>query len=415
MKTIKNFVKSHKKLILFLICVAVFLALVIFFINRNSNNTAIKTQKSVVKKGSITSSISAFGNIQTANYLAVTTSANGIVKSVFVKEGDKVAKGTKIMEITLDLEGEKSKISAYSSYLKAKISLENAKNSLYTYENSLNTKKVALKNIGETTSYVSRDEMLSYDIALNDYAKAKKDLELQKESIKQLELSVSTAWLDYTAQSDIITAPTDGIIANVIYVEGTKIENSVSSERSIKTLASIKKEGTPIVSVNVNELDITKVKVGQRAIVKLQGNTDKIFEGTISGIDKIGSVQSGVSNYPVIIKLTKDSEEILPNMSVAVDIIVNEKNNVLLVPTSSITKLRNRSFVNVIRNEKEERVSIEIGLSDSDSTEIISGLNEGDVVTIKALPTTGFTTTMQNQNSQRNVSGFGNFTTLQRR
>src|SRR3990167_2806661 len=142
---------------------------------------------------------------------------------------------------------------------------------------------------------------------------------MQRDSISQLEIALNNSWLEYQSQSPIVTAPTGGTIANIVSVEGTKIENSVS-ERSVKTVASIKKEGTPIISLDVTELDINDVKVGQRVFVTLSSIQNSEFEGSVVGIDKIGSTQNGVSNYPVIIKFNNDSDKVLPNMGAEAEI-----------------------------------------------------------------------------------------------
>ena len=107
----------------------------------SSNNKSNLRQRSnlseTVKKGSVQSIVSASGTVQTANYLPVTTSVNGIVKKVYVKEGQTVLKGQKIMDLTLDSEGQNSMTSSYASYLRSKIDLQAAKNSILAAESNI--------------------------------------------------------------------------------------------------------------------------------------------------------------------------------------------------------------------------------------------------------------------------------------
>ena len=213
---------------------------------------------------------------------------------------------------------------------------------------------------------------------------------------------MSSSYKDYQAQSPIITATSNGIIANIISVQGTKIENSVS-ERSVQTVASIKIEGTPIASLNVTEIDISKIKVGQKVRLKLNSISDKTFSGIVVGIDKIGEVSSGVSNYPVIIKFDEENENILPNMGVEADIVIYEKSEVLLIPTSAVIKNGGKKIVTKIENGKDTKVEIEIGVSDNENTEVTSGLSEGDVVSVSSLPKSGFNSQETNFR-QRNVT-----------
>jgi len=407
MKSVLKYLKQHK-LIVFLILV---IGSVIYFgqkflgnpdatSNTNENVTAI------VERGTLSSSVSASGRIETANYLAITTSVNGIVRKVYVTEGDKVVKGQKIMDITLDSEGERSLSEAYSSYLRAKNSLESAKNSLYSSETTMLQKKEAFENEKVENSYQSHDERLSYKYAENDYLKAKSDYEVQKSSIRTLEIALESAYAEYQAQSPTITATSDGIIANVLAVEGTKIENSVSSDRSVVTVASIKQEGTPIASVDVTEVDINSIKVGQKVLMTLSSIDNKTFEGKVTGIDKIGSAENGVSNYPVIIKFNEDSDLVLPNMSVDAEIILNQKENTLFIPSAAIKSFSGKKTVNVQKGNQVEQIEVVTGLVAGTNTEIISGLEEGDSVLVQTLPTSGFTSSTNSQNNVR-IPGMG--------
>lgn len=401
------------KILIFIIVIGLLGFIAWKYLNKSNSNSTNeqKTFTAKVEKGTVTDTVEASGQVQTANYLAITTSVNGIVKQVFVKEGDKVVKGQKIMEITLDSEGEKSRVNAYSNYLKAKNSLDSAKTSLYALENSVKQKEEAFNDVKETTSYQTHDERLAYDIAENDYLSAKASLESKQAEISQIELSINTAWLDYQAQAPIITAPDSGTISNVTAVEGLKIENSVTSDRTVATVATIKKEGTPIVSLNVSEIDINSIKVGQKVNLKLSSIENEKFTGSVVGIDKIGSSESGVSNYPVMVKFDKDNDKVLPNMGVDAEIVVDEKADVLYIPSSAVQTTRKGTFVKVTKDGEITETKIEIGISNGSITEIISGLNEGDEVVISALPITGFTDT--NSTTQRSsgvmMFGGGNF------
>lgn len=361
----------------------------------NTTNTTAQVQK-----GTITSSIAASGTIQTANYLAITTSVNGIVKKVYVAEGTKVAKDQKIMEVTLDSEGERSLKDAYASYLRAKNSGDSAKNSLYALESTMLQKKEAFDNEKKHNSYQTHDERLSYKYAENEYLKAKNDFDLQNASITQAQISLESAYSGYQAFSPTILAPAEGVIANIVATEGTKISNSVTSDRSVQTVASIKQEGTPTASLNVTELDINSVKVGQKVKLTLSSVTGQTFDGVVAGIDKIGTQSSGVSNYPVIIKFNSDDERVLPNMSVTAEIITESHDNVLYVPTGALHTNQNGKYVLVQEGTNQKMVTVKTGIADSSNTEILEGLNGNETVIISAYPTSGFTTSTNSSSSK---------------
>ncbi len=339
-----------------------------------------------VKKGRITQTISASGQVQTANYFPITSGVNGIVAQVFVKEGDEVVQGQQIMEITLDAEGNRSLTSAYSNYLKAKNALDTASNNLKTAENSKIQAEETFQDEKESNSYQSSDERTAYKLVENSYLRAKTEYDLKKTELGQLQIAVNSAWIDYQSQSPIVVAPASGIVSNIVAVEGSRIENSVS-ERSIQTVASIKKTGTPIASLNVSEVDINRVKVGQTVEIALNSVRNKKFKATVVGIDKIGSQTSGVANYPVTVKFDTDADEALPNMGVEADISIASKDKVLYIPTSALIVQGNTFYVISEQGKKE----VKLGIADEENTEIISGLSEGDRVTLQSLPTSGFT------------------------
>ncbi len=401
---------KYKYVILFVLLVAGVIFGGQYLLNSSNTSTSAvgKSETSTTSKvsqGSITQGISASGQVQTANYLPVTTSVNGIVKSVFVKEGDKVYKGQKIIEVTLSSEGEKSLLSANAQYMKASNALTSTKNNLYSLQLQLKQKEKAFDDIKKTTGYSNSEQRYSYRIAELDYQSAKSKYDELQSEISQLEVSLSSSWQDYLTQSPIITAPSDGVVANVVAVEGAKIENSVS-ERSVQTVASIKKEGTPIASVNVTEIDINSVKVGQKVKLTLNSVPNQEFSGKVAGIDKIGTVSNGVSNYPVIIKFDEASEKVLPNMGVEASIVVDEKADVLYVPTSAIKTSGSKKTVTLVSETETKQIEVVTGISDTTNTEIVSGLKLDDSVQISALPTSGFTSSSSSsRNSPQGIFG----------
>lgn len=375
-------------------------------LNKTESTEVVQNTTSKVTRGSITSSISSTGQVETANYLPVTTSVSGIVKEVFVKEGDTVSKGDKIMELTLSSDGEESRMQAWGSYLSAKSNLEKAKSDLLTKESALLRAEDTFETEKENNSYQTEEERKAYKLAENEYQTTKTSYELQKDSITQAEISLNKALLSYQAQSPTVIAPDTGTIANILVVEGMDITNSLS-ERTSTSVASIKKEGTPIVSLSISELDINKLKVGQKVLVTLDSIEDQAFLAEVAGIDRIGESTSGVTAYTVIARFNESSDLVLPNMSVEGDIILKEKENVLLVNSSALTSEKQVTYVTVLENGVKKRIEVEIGLTDGTNTEIISGLKEGDEAVISALPSSGFSEA-QNQNRQSNSgSGFG--------
>lgn len=406
MKKIKIFLKKNKWIVIAVLAVVVIIFIGQYFLSRSGSSTSSNQQTSVAdaKVGNILSGISTSGAVQTSNYIAVTTSVNGIVNKVLVKEGDTVYKGQTLMTVTLDSEGITNQSNAYANYLRAKESLDGANEALNTtYKSAIIQAQLAF-NTAQDKMNDSKSKMMSFEIADYNLQKAKQDYELQKSNISQLQIALSNALSQYQAQALAILAPANGVVANIVAVEGTNISNTVSTTgRSTQTVASIKQPGTPIATLNVTELDIDNVKSGQKVNITLNSLPDQPFTGTVVGIDKIGTISGGVANYPVNVKFDVESDKVLPNMGLNATVVVAEHNHVLYVPTAAITTQNGKSTVRLVQGNTYQVTEISTGLSDGTNTEIVSGLKEGDQVLVNALPTTGFTT-QTNQN--RGGGGF---------
>jgi multidrug efflux pump subunit AcrA (membrane-fusion protein) len=387
MKALKN-KKIRNLIIAILIVVAGLFGYKKFFgsapdIQGKQESIAVK-----VEKGSIKETVSASGQIETANYLAITTSVNGIVKEVFVNEGDPVTKGQSIMEITLNSDGEENLATAWASYLSAKNALESAKTQLISYETALINAEEDFENEKESNSYQTHDERTSYTLGENAVEIAQSNYATQKATISQKQSVLSKSWLSYQAQSPTIVASGNGTIANIVVVEGMEITNSLS-ERTSSAVAAIRNEGAPIASVNISEVDINKIEVGLKVEITLNSIKDTVFTGEVVGIDKIGTTSSGVANYPVIIKFDENSDDVLPNMGVDAEVIIREKDDVLYVPSAAIISMKGKTTVRVSGSDKP--VVVATGISTTDFTEIISGVEQGVEILMDTLPTSGFT------------------------
>jgi multidrug efflux pump subunit AcrA (membrane-fusion protein) len=104
----------------------------------------------------------------------------------------------------------------------------------------------------------------------------------------------------------------------------------------------------------------------------------------VISIDTVGSVSSGVTSYPAVITFDTDVPEVFSNMSAQASIITETKSGVILVPTSAVQTQNGQSTVRVMRNNQEETVAVETGLSSGTQIEIVSGLHEGDTIVTSA-------------------------------
>lgn len=256
-----------------------------------------------------------------------------------------------------------------------------AKNSIQTYE-------LALTNA--SNSIVEKTASLADLKAGPDEL----DLRSQQISISQREQALADAKDKLNDYS--IRAPFDGVIAAMNVNQGDSIA-SISSYGTIATIITKSR----VAGVSLNEVDASKVKVGQKTTLTFDAIDGLTIAGEVSEIDTIGTVSQGVVSYNVKIVFDSD-DQIKPGMSVSASIITDVKQDILLVPsaaikgtegayyveTLSVSSLSGQNATNsegVISVSAPTQQTVEIGLSDDTSVEVTSGLEEGDLVVIKTV------------------------------
>ncbi len=380
--------KNKKKLIILLVIIV--LAIIGWNIF-GPKNAAPTYQTATVQKGTIVQSLAESGTVAVANRVSVSTQASGVVTEVDVKNGDTVTSGQIIAKLSLDSTGQQKQAAAWASYLSAKSALaaDNAKlyslqSTMYTdwnlfYQKATNSTYQNADGSPNTSNRTLPDFTTTQDNWLNTQA----NYQNQQGVIAQDQASLTNAWLSYQQLSDTITSPTSGTLGDINIVPGMQITNTTSASTntvSSQTVASIINPGNPVITVNLSELDAAQVKAGQKATITFDALPNKTFTGEVLGINTTGTVTSGVTTYPAIIRLDVPNDQILPNMSATANIIIAVKDNVLEVPTTAIQTTGGQSTVRVLQNGKITLTPVETGISSDTDTEIVSGLTEGQTV-----------------------------------
>lgn len=377
-----------------------------------SQQTTYQTSQAV--KGTLVSSISSSGTITQGSSLAITSQATGVVSRVYVKNGDQVYQGQTIAEITPDLNSLQNQAAAWASYVNASNSVKNSENNVRNAQAALDKTlddihlfqygNGGYSNVGSANETMTqRQDRTSSEVALNN----------AQNNLATAKASLSSAWLAYQKTSTIITAPLSGTVNGMTISEGSAISGSTDSNNtaSSQTLGSVVlPNGKLQATVNLTEIDVTRVKAGQKVTLTMDAFKDKTFTGKVLSINTNGSVSSGVTTYPTVIEFDSSIDGALPNMAVNATIITSIKDNVLLVPSGAVTTTNGTSTVRVMRNGTPETVTVEIGDSNDTQTEIKSGLNEGDEVitgTSGGTSTTSSGTTTSPFGNTRGAGGFG--------
>lgn len=202
-------------------------------------------------------------------------------------------------------------------------------------------------------------------------------------------LSVSSAELTLKSAKDAIdnyriTAPISGTIVEKNFKEGDTIDSSSLSS----SLAVIYDMSELNLKMNIDELYIGQIKVGQKVSITADAVEGKVFTGYVDKININGSTVNGVTSYPVTIVID-DAGELLPGMNVSADIIIEEITDILSIPVSAVsrgntvlTKLADGEAQDASAPAGYKNVPVTLGRSDGNYIEILSGLEEGDIIAI---------------------------------
>lgn len=172
-----------------------------------------------------------------------------------------------------------------------------------------------------------------------------------------------------------LTAPFSGVITR----QDAKLGAVVPANQPIVTLQS--DEGFHIVAY-VPEVDLAKVSVGDGARVTLDAyGDDAPFSAHVTTIDPAETIKEGVPTYKVTLSFDAPDERIRSGMTANIDILADERANVLKIPARAVATNAAGKYVRILSTEGPKDVAVEVGLRGSDGTvEIISGLTEGQGV-----------------------------------
>lgn len=180
----------------------------------------------------------------------------------------------------------------------------------------------------------------------------------------------------------VIRTPFDGIIAAVNVKEGDKLS---SMDYATKIIIELIDPSRMEIKAKVDEIDVPDVKLGQRAIISLDALPDVPLQGEVTEVSPVSTVEAGIVSYSVTIGFdVPEGSGLKSGMSATVDIVVDERSNVLLVPSRAIKQdSQGNPIVEVMVNGQAQERAVVIGIGNGLETEIISGLSEGEIVVVE--------------------------------
>lgn len=378
-----------------------------------------------VAASTIVETVSATGKIQPEIEVKISSEVSGEIIALNVKEGQVVKKGDLLVKINPDL--------YTSSYNRTLSNLSGTKAGLSQSEASF---KEAKANYDRNKSLYEKGI-----ISRADWDKAVASFEVAKANKQNAYYNVQSA-------SATVLEAKDNLGRTTIYAPADGTISVLNVELGERVLGTQQMAGTEIlrvanlnnmeVEVDVNENDIVKIKVGDKANVEVDAYLKKQFKGIVTSISNSASstlTADQVTNFKVKVRILKESYQDLlegrpstyspfrPGMTATVDIITNTKSNILTVPISSVVVKSDTAAVKEIKvedpNEEKSKPKsdkkfecvfvkvgnkakiriIKTGIQDDTNIEVLSGLKKGDVVI-----TGPYTTVSKELNSGDKVS-----------
>lgn len=322
---------------------------------------------------SMKSVVSATGTIKPLESVEVSSKITARVKQVLVKENDHVSAGQTVALLDgKDYETQKEQ---------AEFTLNNAK---IKYDRTN-----YLYNIGAKSKEELDDAQYNYDTAESKLVEAESNL-----------------------AETVIVSPMDGIVIGEPVTDGTMAVQGNSNPTVIMRIADLSKKQ---ILAKVDETDIGNVKIGQSATFTVDAYSGKTFTAVVSKISQTdldnswntnSSSSSGSSSsssaaviyYSVTLDVDDPDGLLMPSMTARVDIETANKDNVLAVPLSALKTDSNGSYVVVVNKDgSTENRYVETGIYSDDNVEIVSGLSEGEHVSVAMAKKT----TTSNNNNRR--------------
>jgi len=316
-----------------------------------------------VTRGDIVKTVLADGSLVMPNKAYLSFGVTGTVEEVLVDEGNNVTKD----QVLARLDAPSLESSVEITELQVEIAEEQVKAARAQYE-------IALINLDEDGPPPSPSEDVleqQVDAAKANWETAKLNLEIAELSLESAELNLEKA---------VIVAPFDGVVADISITEGKEISTATLATPAISLVDTSEIEMRGF----IDEIDIAMVQLGQEANIILDALPDEEVKGSVVFISPVGTILAGVVSYDTTITLKNPVAELRDGMSATAEVIIERHDDVLSIPNRYIRGTPENPMVVVLVDGQQEEREITLGLTDGMNTEVLSGLQEGEKVVLRA-------------------------------
>ena len=409
----REFFRKNKRILITLVIVLIGVAAFLFVRSTNAGNAATQFQTAKVERGNLTATIGATGTVRARQTAVLIWQAAGTVDTVNVKVGDNVPADFVLAYLTKSSLPQ-SVIMAEADLVDAQKALDDLLNSTTAqaesvvalreaqevYEKAANWReelngKIDIKEIrykkiyGRTVPILKEYRGFASEETI---AKADEDLALAKAKVDDAqrdydrmnngntpELAAAQARVD-AAQATLnlarVIAPFAGTVTEAYPLPGDQIAAGATAFR-VDNLSSL------LVDVEVSEVDINNVSVGQTATLSFDAILGNDYHGQVVEVAQTGTSVQGVVNFKVTVELADADAQVKPGMTAAVNIVVNEMQDVVLVPNRAVRLVDGERVVYLLVDGEPVPTEIRLGPS-SDTVSVVAGgdVQEGDTVVL---------------------------------
>lgn len=349
-----------------------------FYINKTEEANQVHYITEPVKRTTIDKNVLATGSVRASQRTEVGAQVSGKIISLNVKLGQAVKKGDLIAEIDASNQSN---------------SLNTAEASLASYQAKLKSAQVALEVA--QSNYTRLNKLYKSDSAsLSDLETAKNTLASAKATVDEVKSQIQTAQISVNdAKTNLnytqIISPMDGVIVSV----PVSVGQTVNSNQTSPTIVQVADLSKMLIKLEISEGDIAQVQEGQEIRFTTLAEPNRTYQSKIDTVDPALTTltdnnyteESGNTEaiYYYANALVDNADNRLRiGMTVQGQVNIAKREDVLVVPTSTLKKKGNKTTIQVLNNNQVEEKEIQTGLSDSQYTEVISGINEGEQVVV---------------------------------
>jgi len=330
-----------------------------------ANSQKDKGYKTVaVKRGPIVEKALAIGAIRPKREIAVKSNISGIVKKSFREVGDQVRAGDPLFDILPD--------PTPLELTAARREVQIATN-IFEQSKKQHDRTETLKNEGILSSQESEQ-------ADKDIQDAQIRLSLAQEKLALLEKGrIRTEHMNVES---VIRAPIDGVVLELLVNEGDPVV-PLTSYQAGTALTNLADMSQLVFKGTIDEIDVGKLKDGMPGKIKIGALPEAKVDGRVYRISPKSKTADGATLFDVEIEILPAKDVVLrAGYSANADIVVREKPSVLFIPERLVTLLNNKATVEIpgAGDAEPTKKQIQVGLSDGISIEVVSGLNQNDLV-----------------------------------